>query len=103
MFHEGNETFMLTIDSTSLPPTGVTVGDPGQATVTIVDDDGKQFHYHFKGMGGITKLLTWYGHELFESLWYCHLHIYFIHVVTATYVLCIQTLGTFSYYSSCRI
>ena len=35
---EGNENFMLTIDETSLP-TGVTRGDPGQATVTIVDDD----------------------------------------------------------------
>ena len=38
---EGNENFILTINSSSLP-TGVTVGDPGQATVTIVDDDGKQ-------------------------------------------------------------
>ena len=31
---------MLTINP-SLLPTGVSVGDPGQATVTIVDDDGK--------------------------------------------------------------
>ena len=31
---------MLTIDQPSLP-TGVTRGNPGQATVTIVDDDGK--------------------------------------------------------------
>ena len=37
---EGNENFILTINSSSLP-TGVTVSDPGQATVTIVDDDGK--------------------------------------------------------------
>ena len=58
MFYEGNENFMITINS-SLLPTDVTVGDPGQATVTIVDDDGKQFHYHF-----ITKLLTWYGMNL---------------------------------------
>ena len=39
--YEGNEDFMLTIDPSSLPPTGVTVGNPGQATVTIVDDDRK--------------------------------------------------------------
>ena len=39
---EGSETFMLTIDPNSLPPTGVTVGSPDQAIVTIVDDDGKQ-------------------------------------------------------------
>ena len=31
---------MLTIDETSLP-TGVTCGNPGQATVTIVDDNHK--------------------------------------------------------------
>ena len=39
---EGNEIFMLTIDPTSLPTdVSVTVGSPDQATVTIVDDDGK--------------------------------------------------------------
>jgi len=37
---EGNENFMLTIDQSSLP-TGVNRGDPSEATVTIVDDDGK--------------------------------------------------------------
>ena len=37
---EGNEIFILTIDETSLP-ISVTRGSPGQATVTIVDDDGK--------------------------------------------------------------
>ena len=37
---EGNENFTLTINEPSLP-TGVTRGDPGQATVTIVDDDRK--------------------------------------------------------------
>ena len=31
---------MITIDPTSLP-TGVTRGNPGQATVTILDDDRK--------------------------------------------------------------
>ena len=41
--YEGNENFMLTIDDTSLP-TGVTRGNPGSATVTIVDDDRKQFY-----------------------------------------------------------
>ena len=38
---EGNENFMLTIDETSLPDR-VTRGSPGEATVTIVDDDGKE-------------------------------------------------------------
>ena len=37
---EGNEVFNLTVDASSLPGS-VTVGDHGQATVTIVDDDGK--------------------------------------------------------------
>ena len=37
---EGNENFTLTINEPSLP-TGVTRGDPGQATVTIVDEDGE--------------------------------------------------------------
>ena len=39
---EGKENFMLTIDEPSLP-TGVSRGDPGEATVTIVDNDGKEF------------------------------------------------------------
>ena len=37
---EGNESFMLTINEPSLP-TGVTRGNPGQATVNIVDNDRK--------------------------------------------------------------
>ena len=37
---EGNEDFILTIDQTSLP-SNITRGSPGQATVTIVDDDRK--------------------------------------------------------------
>ena len=37
---EGSEDFILTIDETSLPD-GVTRGNPGEATVTIVDDDRK--------------------------------------------------------------
>ena len=41
MIFEGNENFTLTIVPTSLPPTGVTVGSPDQATVTIVDNDRK--------------------------------------------------------------
>ena len=36
---EDNEEFNLFIDSTMLS-TGVTVSNPGQATVTIFDDDG---------------------------------------------------------------
>jgi len=39
---EGIENFMLTIDQSSLP-TGVNHGDPGKVTVTIVDNDGKEF------------------------------------------------------------
>ena len=37
---EGNENFILIINSSSLP-SDVTVGSPGQATVNIVDDDCK--------------------------------------------------------------
>ena len=37
---EGNEKFNLIIDPSSLP-TGVTVSNPAQATVTIYEDDGK--------------------------------------------------------------
>ena len=37
---EGNENFNLTI-STPSPPNRVTVTNPYQASVTIVDDDGK--------------------------------------------------------------
>ena len=40
MVLEGLEDFILTINPSSLP-TGVSVGNPGQATVTIVDDDRK--------------------------------------------------------------
>jgi len=39
---EGNENFMLTVDQSSLS-TGVSRGDPSEATVTIVDNDGKEF------------------------------------------------------------
>ena len=39
---EGTENFMLTIDSSSLP-TGLTVGDPGQVTVTIIEE-GKEVY-----------------------------------------------------------
>ena len=43
--YEGNENFMLTIDPTSLPTGGtIIVGDPDQATVTIVDNDRKPFY-----------------------------------------------------------
>ena len=37
---ENNESFTLTINTSSLP-SGVTRGDPGKTTVTIVDNDGK--------------------------------------------------------------
>jgi len=42
---EANESFTLTIDISSLP-NGVTVGDPGNTTVIIVDDDGKGMLVH---------------------------------------------------------
>ena len=38
---ENSENFVLTIHPSSLP-NNVTVGDPGQVTVTIVDNDGKK-------------------------------------------------------------
>ena len=47
MILEINEDFMLTINQTSLP-TVVIRGTPGEATVTIVDNDRKLFCYHFK-------------------------------------------------------
>ena len=37
---EGNENFTLTIDLSSLPDS-VTRGNPGSATVTVVDNDRK--------------------------------------------------------------
>ena len=39
MILEGDENFMLTINQTL--PDGVTRGTPSEATVTIVDNDGK--------------------------------------------------------------
>ena len=41
MMFEGDEDFMIAINSSSLLSSNVNVGNPGQATVTIVDDDGK--------------------------------------------------------------
>ena len=40
---EGNKNFLLTINSSSLP-NNVTVGDPGQVTLIIEDNDGREFH-----------------------------------------------------------
>ena len=40
MISEANEDFTLTIDPSSLP-TGGTVGIPGSAVVTIIDNDRK--------------------------------------------------------------
>ena len=40
---EGNENFTLTIDSDSLP-SFVTIRNPGEATVTILDDDRKKLY-----------------------------------------------------------
>ena len=37
---EGNETFNLNINPSSLP-SSITIGDHGQTIVTIVNDDGK--------------------------------------------------------------
>ena len=44
MILEGDENFMLTINQTL--PDDVTRGTPGEATVTIVDDDGKRKNYN---------------------------------------------------------
>ena len=43
---EGDEIFSLNVDSSSLPG-HITVGDPGQATVTILANDG-EFILFFK-------------------------------------------------------
>jgi len=40
---EGNESFTLDINSVFLPD-DVTIGDLGQATVIIFDDDGKLYY-----------------------------------------------------------
>ena len=40
MFEE-DEDFMIAINSSSVLSSNVSVGNPGQATVTIVDDDSK--------------------------------------------------------------
>ena len=40
---EGNENFTLTIDST-FRPSYLTIGNPGEATVTILDDDRKKLY-----------------------------------------------------------
>lgn len=39
---EGNEIFVLIINSSSVP-NGVNITDPAQAVVTIVDDEGKSY------------------------------------------------------------
>ena len=44
--YEINENFTLTIDPSTLP-TDVSVGSPGEATVTIVDDDRKLIYYYY--------------------------------------------------------
>ena len=41
MICEGNKTFTLTIDSSSLP-NNVGVADPGNTTMTVVNNEGKQ-------------------------------------------------------------
>ena len=42
---ERNEIFMITIDPSSLP-NNVTVGDPSEATVTIMENDGKNYNVY---------------------------------------------------------
>ena len=44
---EGNETFYLTINLTTSLPSYIVVGNPGQATVTIVDNDGKYGYSYY--------------------------------------------------------
>ena len=43
---EENENFMLTINATSVP-SGVIRGNPGESTVTIVDNDCKIFLFSY--------------------------------------------------------
>ena len=42
---ERNEIFMITIDPSSLP-NNITVGDPSEASVTIMDNDGKNYNVY---------------------------------------------------------
>ena len=44
---EGDEIFSLNVDSSSLPD-HITVGDPGQATVTILANDGEYILFFIK-------------------------------------------------------
>ena len=46
-FLEDNEMFNLTIDSSS-PPSNVIVGNTGNTTVTIINDDGKYVYWNNK-------------------------------------------------------
>ena len=41
--YEGNETFNLVVNVSSLS-SNFTVGEISQATITIINDDGKQIH-----------------------------------------------------------
>ena len=59
---ENTETFTLSINPSSLP-SGVTIGDPSQATVTIIDDDSKYSEYvHY-------SFVCWIcNHDLFMKI-----------------------------------
>ena len=71
---EEDETFYLTIDSSSLP-NDITTGSPLQVTVTIMDDDCKQFYlYSWNDKWRINKLpYTWNNFEGEKLSNYCSL------------------------------
>ena len=54
---ERNEKFMITIDPSSLP-NNVTVGDPDQVIVTIVDNDGKYFILKYSYVCALKLLMS---------------------------------------------
>ena len=64
---EGNEDFTLTINSSSLPD-DVTRGNPGSATVTIVDNDRKLCYRKLYGsLKGLASCLQYcLGYNIFD-------------------------------------
>ena len=55
IYLEDNENFTLTINS-SLLPSNITVGNPGEATVTIVDDGRHVYYYSRSSSGNCTVI-----------------------------------------------
>ena len=74
MILEGSENFMLTINETSLPG-DVTRGNPGEATVNIVDNDRKYItctdnvHSYVEHIGLVTACRSMYSHVSLVDLY----------------------------------